>query len=104
MQRFSARGQSSECMFPGCTKCRKIISYEQTCKLAVLSGAYTAKYCTTKSIECSSLPSSHPDIYKYYKLVKTSSKPKISTVTRQKLLFKYGGTRLPDNYMDWFDG
>ncbi len=79
-------------------------TYEQTTKIAVLSGAYMTKYCSDKGTECNSLPLSHPDRYKYYKLVKTNSKPKISTVTRQKLLFKYGGTRLPDNYMDWFDG
>ncbi len=79
-------------------------TYEQTTKIAVSSGAYSTKYCKDKVRECNSLAYKHPDRWKYYKLVKTSSKPKISTVTRQKLLFKYGGTRLPDNYMDWFDG
>ena len=80
-------------------------TYEQTCKIAVLSGAYSTNYCSDKAREVSKLPYDHPDKQKYYKLVKkTKSKPKISTVTRQKLLFKYGGTRLPDNYMDWFDG
>ncbi len=79
-------------------------TYEQTIKIAVLSGAYATNYCSVKSQELSTLPYNTPDRHKYHKLEKTKSKPKISTVTRQKLLFKYGGTRLPDNYMDWFDG
>jgi hypothetical protein len=79
-------------------------TYEQTTKIAVLSGAYMTQYCTDKNRELNTLPYNTPDRHKYYKLVKTKSNPKISTVTRQKLLFKYGGTRLPDNHMDWFDG
>tara|TARA_B110000014_G_C20125774_1_gene599559 strand:- start:3877 stop:4725 length:849 start_codon:yes stop_codon:yes gene_type:complete len=79
-------------------------THDQTCKVALLSGAYFTKYCNDKSLALSHLPYGDPNRHKYYKLVKTKSKPKISTVTRQKLLFKYGGTRLPDNYMDWFDG
>jgi hypothetical protein len=73
---------------------------EQTTDIAQITGAYEAEFDTEECIRLRSLPGN-----KYYKLVrKPKVTPKISTVTRQALLYKYGGTKLPENWLEWFDG
>jgi hypothetical protein len=69
--------------------------------IAVNSGAYYMSHDHTERQRLRNIgnPSS-----KFNKLVRTGNKPKISTVTRQILLYTYGGLKLPDNYKAWFDG
>ena len=85
-------------------------SYDDAITVAVDSKGYDASYDSDESQRLSTLV--HKGVLtwndapasKYYKLVKSSTKPKISSTTRQRLMYKFGGLELPDNYEEWFDG
>ena len=83
---------------------------KQTTDIAIGSGAYTCIHDYDRAKQANTAWQSQHGQYTYppsspnYKLTRTGNKPKISTITRQFLLFKYGGLKLPENYEDWFDG
>jgi len=87
-------------------------THKQTTDIAIGSGAYMTQYDSDEASRLhkvfrTTTGNSHgysPNS-RYYKLVRNgSNKPKISTVTRTALMYKYGGYKLPDDHMDWFDG
>lgn len=77
---------------------------KQTTDIAIGSGAYYAKYDNEEATKIWKLPPKDRH-YRYYKLTRLEkNKPKISTITRTQLMYKYGGLKLPENYQEWFDG
>jgi hypothetical protein len=76
-------------------------SAEDVKHIAVNSGAYYMSHDHTERQRLRTLGNHSSE---YFKLTRTGNKPKISTVTRQILLYTYGGLKLPDNYEAWFDG